>query len=143
MRGLSGALLLLVCGCSNQPVKQPAGPRDLTMSTRELWAGDQLKLLTRTNLPDGAQLLATINAPNGAMLGQDDAYVVGGVARFGPFAQAVRGRSATISAPLSDIQPVEVQEIVGNNYANYRSPLLVKHDLGTVIEAEVPLTPPR
>lgn len=113
------------------PAAITAGPADLVLQPSHEHGPNGLTLSVRTNLPDGTEMNATIvgRPSSPTVFGQDRATVTNGQARFGPYTwrgtpyRAGRYRFQ-ISAPLTIVQPEAVRAQLGDDYSNFRSPLI-------------------
>ena len=96
---------------------------------------DRPTVLGRTNLPDGIELLVTINRRGGDYKAQDSTKVVGGAFHAGPFSQKGSGLNPGIYTlevvmPVPNIQPPSTWPAIGNGGANMQGALVHKSPIG-------------
>ena len=100
-----------------------------------------------TNLPDGTELLLTISRKASGYMAQDKFNVHGGKFKSSQFSNHgtpfIPGRYVVeLVGPLAAVQPASVRAAIGDNYANFSSPLLKRGSFGMTLRYEAPLVIP-
>lgn len=97
-------------------------------------------LLGKTNLPDGTELMTSIQGETSDFLGQDRATVATGSFRAGPFGPAsglANGAYvASVTMPLPRLQNESVKSVIGQNGENLKGPLVKREALGATISID-------
>lgn len=87
----------------------------------------------RSNLPDSAELLVSLDGESGTYMGQDTAPLIGGEAEFGPFTDdglPLHGAyELSITLPIARNQPVQVQNCIGSEGENLTGPLVSEEEI--------------
>ncbi len=106
-----------------KPTSTPQ-PIDVEFSVNVRTESGKVHFDVETNLPDGMQFMFTVEGSDG-ILGQSNAEVKAGTMSVGPFSQ--KGEpyppgeyTVSISSPLLQLQPPEVQLVLGESGENVR-----------------------
>lgn len=104
-----------------------ASALDVAMSTKVL-GGNKPVIVGTTNLPDGIELMITLQRKESNYMAQDKANVSGGSFQVGPFSQ--NGASLNpgtytleVSMPLANFQPPPTWPVIGKDGAKLQGPL--------------------
>lgn len=111
---------------------------NVTMSTK-IQGGDKPIVLGKTNLPDGTDLMVSIERNKNAYGGQSKVKVSRGEFRVGPFSQkgsAFNPGTYTlkITVPFAPTQPASVQSVIGDHGQKLQGSLVKKGALGKFAE---------
>lgn len=98
--------------------------------------GSEKPIITgTTNLPDGIELMITIERPSSSYMAQAEGVVKSGMFKAGPFSQ--QGKSLNpgiytleVSTLLAMLQPPKTWPIIGNEGAKLKGRLVKKSDYG-------------
>ncbi|HET6418652.1 MAG TPA: hypothetical protein VFG19_00755 [Geobacteraceae bacterium] len=125
-------LLLLVFSVSE------AFALNVTMSTK-IQGGDKPIVVGKTNLPDGTDLMVSIERNKSAYGGQSKVKVSRGEFRAGPFTQkgsAFNPGTYTlkITVPFAPTQPSSVQSVIGDHGQELQGSLVKRGALGKFAE---------
>lgn len=136
------ALAIFVSGCG----QSPTGPRPLKIETDIKVADGAISIEGTTNLPEGTILMTSVYRTDLAF-NRDRRIEVGsgGVFVAGPFDMYSRplppGKyQVTLSTPSYEIQPHQVQSVVGQDYANFTGPMRVPGIAGMLLRYETTAT---
>jgi len=93
-----------------------------------------------TNLPDGTELSFGIEGKTSNFSGGDKGVVSGGrfhSTAFGPAGGLKPGQyMADVTMPIPQVQPAQVQTVIGANGENLRGQLVKRGGIGTTVEVE-------
>jgi hypothetical protein len=92
-----------------------------------------------TNLPDGAEGIASIESKTTKKRGSDKFTVQGGRFRAGPFSDGRQGLAPgnytlDVTIAIAQVQPPQVRAVIGQNGENLRGPLVERGGIGTSVE---------
>ncbi|MGZ8252271.1 MAG: hypothetical protein ACXWT7_07990 [Methylophilaceae bacterium] len=96
---------------------------------------DKPTIIGTTNLPDGIELMITLQRKESDYMAQDKTQVKGGAFRAGPFSQKGVGLNPgvytlEVTMPLANLQPPPTWPVIGNDGANLQGPLAKKSKFG-------------
>ncbi len=158
--GLLLALVLLTAQCVQRPAanlstntadrEAPAPTPSAAAGLRPLGEGVVLRAAVQedpgrrpvvtgeTNLPDGAEGIASIESKTTKKGGSDKFTVQGGRFRAGPFGDGGQGLAPgsytlDVTIAVAQVQPPQVRAVIGQNGENLRGPLVERDDIGTSV----------
>jgi hypothetical protein len=111
---------------------------NVTMSTK-IEGGDKPIVIGKTNLPDGTDLMVSIERNKSAYGGQSKVKVARGEFRAGPFTQKGSAfnpgkYTLKITVPFAPTQPSSVQSLIGDHGQKLQGSLVKKGALGKFAE---------
>lgn len=130
---ISAFMLLLIA------ISSPVWALDVTIVTKVEGEAKPV-VIGKTSLPDGMELMVTIDRKESSYSGQGKAQVSNGEFRVGPFSQNgaplnTGTYTIEISSPLSTFQPAHVQAIIGKNGEKLKGRIIKKSKYGgSVVE---------
>lgn len=93
-----------------------------------------------TNLPDGTEIMVSVESKTSNFTGQDKASVMEGRFRAGPFGPEGGLKpgqyTASVTMPIPQVQPPQVRAVIGATGENLNGPLVKKGSLGLTVETE-------
>jgi hypothetical protein len=101
------------------------------------------QIVGETNLPDGTELMFSIEGKSVKYNGQSEAVVQSGRFQSESFSYkqndlAVGQYEAEVSMPISEVQPQTVRNIIGQKGENLKGSLVKKSDLGVTVASQKP-----
>jgi hypothetical protein len=120
------------------PALSKPAPLELSFSSR--FEGTNFIVEGKTNLPDGTNLMVTLQSDHGAVRGRMASVVVQAgrfVASFSPGSDVPAGPATydiTVTGPDTRLQPPGVRPFLGDNYSRFSSPYIRPfHDEGEFV----------
>lgn len=101
------------------------------------------KIVGETNLPDGTQLMFSIEGKSVNYNGQDKSTVSNGKFESSTFSlnngELNEGQyKAEVSMPIAEVQPASVRSVIGEKGEKLKGSLVKKRDLGVTVSVEKP-----